>query len=321
MILRSPNPGGLRAALALVLLAVAPLAARGEARDWSEPGGGPLNQSAVAGVEAPRTAPVERWRVPFDALLSEPVVESGFVYAAAQRKKTRRLYAISAETGEEVAAAKLKVGAPLRVSALGSTVVVVGGDGIEVFERRKTRLKRSRTIRGRFGGSATLLPGLAAVAGVGAVRVLDLRTGRDVFSHPGLDVKPVVIERGAGTADLVFTTPNVSRAEPMSLRRVRLTGIGTREPLAGPAEAEFLYPVLSGRSQRPRLVRVDGAGSKGYLVAMDESVKTIDGGALPYFFFPSARGTALPALDRSPVVWRGVVYGWSDAEGLVRQTL
>ncbi|MEM9380601.1 MAG: hypothetical protein AAGB93_11680 [Planctomycetota bacterium] len=311
MILRS-----LRAALAVALLAVP-----GEARDWSEPGGGPLNQSAVQGVEAPRTAPVERWRVAFDALLSEPVVESGFVYAAGQRKKTRRLYAVSAETGEEVAAAKLKVAPPLRISALGSTVVVVGGDGIEVFERRKTRLKRARTIRGRFGAAATLLPGLAAVAGDGVVRVHDLRTGREVFSHRALDTKPVVLDRGGGDADLVFATPKVSRAEPMSLRTARLTGIGTREPEAGPAKAQILYPALSRRSQVPRLVRVDGGAAEGYLIAMDESVKAIGGDTLPYFFFPTERGEALPAFDRSPVVWRGAVYGWSDAEGLVRQTI
>ncbi|MEM1448361.1 MAG: hypothetical protein AAF957_13225 [Planctomycetota bacterium] len=311
-----PSLKGLLVALTLALL-VAP----GEARDWSEPGGGPLNRSAVADVEAPRTAPVERWRVSFDVLLSEPVVESDFVYVTGRRKKTRRLYAIAADTGEEVAAAKLKVEAPYRVSALGSTIVVVGKGAMEVFERRKNRLKRTRTIQGRFESAATLLPGLAIVTGGGAVRVLDLRSGDEVFRHESVALKPVAIEREPGVADLYFTKRREGKQSPQTLYQFRLTGVGTRKPAAVDIDQSILSPALTGESQTPRLVHIDRGHVDRFLVAMEMPVKLMGGGELPFFFWPTESSAALPAMVASPVVWGNVVYGRSRDGMLVQQEI
>ena len=73
----------LRAAVALPVCAL--LAVPASAGDWPEPGGGSRNSNSTASFEAPRSAPVEKWRAKYDDVLGEPVVSEGVVYAAVRR--------------------------------------------------------------------------------------------------------------------------------------------------------------------------------------------------------------------------------------------
>ncbi len=230
------------ACLAAASALATPLSA---APQWTEPGGGPLNQWGTDAVEAPRTIPQEIWKTDLGEILSEPVISNGVLYIIAKEKRSAQLLSIDLASGETKDKSNVAYADFAEILVFESTLIVATAKAIASYEILAKGLKKAKTIRGKFTPGTALMTGVVAGHDEGKLTFFDLRTGKDLVAFEAWNTKPVIINRKEGGGEATVVT--IDNTDRHHFARVVAKGLGTRNPVLTAKRLGEVNGKISGR--------------------------------------------------------------------------
>lgn len=275
------------------------------ATQWTEPGGGPLNQWGTDAVEAPRSAPQGLWYVDLGEILSEPVVSNGIVYLVAKQKRSAQLLSIDLASGEILGKTNVPYADFAEILIFETKLVVVTAKAITPYDVLAKSLKKTSSIRGKFTPGTALMTGVVAAHDEGRLTFYDLRTGKDLLSFEAWGTKPVIINRkeGGGEASVVC----VDTTGRHQWTQVNAKGLGTREPTLVASRRGELNGKMTGRGTYRRLQGLT-EGDTNRIILCNSRVGAAETGEREFFVCRSA--VSFWDLDSTepPVVYGDTIF-------------
>lgn len=171
---------------ALLGMAIGPLlgivarfgAVRGDALEWSQPGGDASNRCAVD-QEPMRADPAEAWRQKFDAILLGPLFSVSRAVAVVREGKDRKVVAIDVASGAIVGRKTLDKGSePTAIVVVDGLLAVVERERTKTYRLAGDSLRAEKTVADGGGTDAMAVAGMVLVRGPRDWRVIDPVAGK-----------------------------------------------------------------------------------------------------------------------------------------------
>lgn len=216
-------------------------------REWNQFGGTAAGTRKVL-VEPLRTAPVERWSLQAEELLSNVAAWGGVVYCAVREKGSRRLLAIDARTGDERGSSALGKGDALSLAVWQGTVVAVEPELLRSFRQGEDRLRFSKRLKGTFEGPVRVAEGLVFVhADETHLVCIDPVSGKEVArTRAGRGVPCVLASAEPGSLDVVTLdtgSHSMYAGTYLIARTDRLDGVHAKDRSFGDSRRAYSAPL------------------------------------------------------------------------------
>lgn len=235
---------------------------------WSEAGGGPLNQQSTSAVDGPRTSPQDLWRATFAEILSEPVVSNGVIYVVAKKKRSADLVALDVQTGNEIASSKVDYRDFASIVVREPMIYVTTGKGITILENRGTKLKKGRSVRAKLVTSAAIMPGVAAAHDGENLVFYNLASGKEMMAIDAWQAKPIMQGGGPGSSTGAILTLRLSH---------KVINPKTDEVLEASYDPTWVIVRGEGLGSRKPSIAQEALGEQHVSLGFDRPIKEICG--------------------------------------------
>jgi len=295
-------------------------------RYWNQNLGSAAGDSAVD-VAPVTLQPVELWRISPGELATDPIIWGDRIFVVVQKNRQLKLLALDAETGEQVASARLGKGDQPRIAVWQSLVAVLDEESLRTYLLKGKTLRKKKALDIESSSPPCLHGSLLFVnARMGGLQAIDIESGRLLgsmrnhgYGRPSCNDEYVATTYASGRSGY--------RGEYLYLRLSELPAPGAKE--WSPRSDLYVGGMLADRATQDHFAmpftpaggssRIS-AGTGTWYARCQHALRPGESGKpLPGEVFGPLSDGLLSRITGTPITWNDFLFGFDTDGELILQ--